>query len=596
MQNQFFFKLILSVLGILCFSSFGLSQNYFKAAVDSDKYFNQKIDRFSNQDVLIVDSSLEPLETGEETGEIAMSRLDECGNEVWSQAHVFDEGYLEFADFKISENDEIFVFGSYYKGLQERIFLAKFDGTTGANLNFILLNTGTVDHFSYSIDIQDGQILIYGLVFDFNTAKLGFVAAFNENLTYLFGKQFSPFESTGNAIIAADNSFLGWSGEYIVKLDTNGDLVWAKEIEISADIFLVGGPFEVAGGYIFESNRNEQSFFFKINNQGDLLWKSDQFKANGYGVALSSLMDGNIICTYNYPMGNISELCQMKLSPDGNLFDQRSMLFDHTFNTGTLYQSLDENNNLTIAGNSNPISLGAVDAKDFLFQLSLDPLDENCWAWEYFEETFINNVNLNLSPYTIDIEEMNMTLESSTTLDIASLTLPINELCGEPVGSTLMQRDTLLPCDENWEVTLPGIDFEWVDNYPGNQRVFTDPGTYSARKMSCTNPVTVEYTFSKSNCGCQVYIPNVFSPNFDGVNDYLEFFSDCIVDKVEMNIFDRWGEKVFQSTGPGQFWDGTFKQKDMPIGVYVVLVKYEFTDLDGSVQQRFVTQDVTVVR
>lgn len=71
----------------------------------------------------------------------------------------------------------------------------------------------------------------------------------------------------------------------------------------------------------------------------------------------------------------------------------------------------------------------------------------------------------------------------------------------------------------------------------------------------CTDDdcITVEIT----TCG-GIYLPNAFSPNDDGENDILYVYGNCISD-LELKIYDRWGEKVFETNDPKQGWDGTRK-------------------------------------
>jgi gliding motility-associated-like protein len=84
-----------------------------------------------------------------------------------------------------------------------------------------------------------------------------------------------------------------------------------------------------------------------------------------------------------------------------------------------------------------------------------------------------------------------------------------------------------------------------------------------------------------------VYIPNAFSPNGDGINDRFTVFAGRGVEGFGyIHIFNRWGDKVFHrenvsaaTDGPGT-WDGTFNGKEQDPGVYVYLVEVIF--LDGS--------------
>jgi gliding motility-associated-like protein len=90
----------------------------------------------------------------------------------------------------------------------------------------------------------------------------------------------------------------------------------------------------------------------------------------------------------------------------------------------------------------------------------------------------------------------------------------------------------------------------------------------------------------------QVYIPNVFTPNGDGINDRLYVYS-YVVRTMQMAIFNQWGEKVFESNNmlctnnancPGTGWDGNFNGKPLPMGVYMFVGK--FTLNSGEIVER----------
>jgi gliding motility-associated-like protein len=66
-----------------------------------------------------------------------------------------------------------------------------------------------------------------------------------------------------------------------------------------------------------------------------------------------------------------------------------------------------------------------------------------------------------------------------------------------------------------------------------------------------------------------LYVPNVFTPNGDGVNDL--FIPTGIYEKVSIYVFDRWGEEIFHTTNKGDAWNGKFRDSkgDCPSGTYV---------------------------
>ena len=90
------------------------------------------------------------------------------------------------------------------------------------------------------------------------------------------------------------------------------------------------------------------------------------------------------------------------------------------------------------------------------------------------------------------------------------------------------------------------------------------------------------------------FVPNVFSPNGDQVNDLLEItFSDNPITIQTFEIFDRWGDMVFHSAGSNIIsWNGTFDGKDVMQGVYVV--KMVFIDAEG--EPHVFVQDLTIIR
>jgi gliding motility-associated-like protein len=79
-----------------------------------------------------------------------------------------------------------------------------------------------------------------------------------------------------------------------------------------------------------------------------------------------------------------------------------------------------------------------------------------------------------------------------------------------------------------------------------------------------TDTVVVKVDFV---CG-DFFVPNAFSPNGDGLNDVINVHGFCI-GTFNLQIFNRWGEKVFESTSKSDGWDGTFRGKNMDTGVFV---------------------------
>lgn len=94
-----------------------------------------------------------------------------------------------------------------------------------------------------------------------------------------------------------------------------------------------------------------------------------------------------------------------------------------------------------------------------------------------------------------------------------------------------------------------------------------------------------------------VYIPNVFSPNGDGINDFFTLYSDESVTIRRMLIFDRWGNRIFERNNlapnvEATGWDGTFRDRELSEGVYVYSI--EIIDDMGNVD--ILQGSITLIR
>lgn len=113
--------------------------------------------------------------------------------------------------------------------------------------------------------------------------------------------------------------------------------------------------------------------------------------------------------------------------------------------------------------------------------------------------------------------------------------------------------------------------------------VFTEP-------LGCntTEVITI-------NKDCYIDIPNAFTPNNDGVNDYF-FPRQLLSQKVtafNMKIFNRWGQIIFETDKTdGRGWDGKLNNTEQPQGVYVYLVDVQ---LDGRIEEHY-QGNVTLIR
>ena len=157
----------------------------------------------------------------------------------------------------------------------------------------------------------------------------------------------------------------------------------------------------------------------------------------------------------------------------------------------------------------------------------------------------------------------------------------ISDYINEPAPITTTVTSTELPCDgiqmgsakvEASDGIIP-YTYLWSDGQTTATASGLEEGFYTVTVTDnnyCT--ASNSATIIKEICAVEIEIPDTYSPNGDGINDVwnvtnLSFYSDCTV-----NVYNRWGEQVFTSTGYGVPWNGKSKGLDMPAAVYYYVI------------------------
>lgn len=141
------------------------------------------------------------------------------------------------------------------------------------------------------------------------------------------------------------------------------------------------------------------------------------------------------------------------------------------------------------------------------------------------------------------------------------------------------------------DVNNPGALYDWSTGESSSSIVVTKPGVYWARsKGECS--VTDSIRISRD---CYLNIPNAFSPDGDGLNDYFlprELLSSGLK-SFKMEIYNRWGENIFSTTSiEGRGWDGKYNGVLQPMSAYIYIIDAEF---DNNIKKTF-KGNVTLIR
>ena len=144
-------------------------------------------------------------------------------------------------------------------------------------------------------------------------------------------------------------------------------------------------------------------------------------------------------------------------------------------------------------------------------------------------------------------------------------------------------------------LTLGELD-ESIDSYLWNNEEITptieitQDGVYSVEVANeCGNSMdSISVVFEE--CNYYIYVPNSFTPNKDGINDYWFVYADNLT-KYEVFIYDRYGSAVYMSTNNFEPWTGEVSDGDffVPNGVYIYQITFETNTGDAGEKRGTVT-------
>jgi len=122
----------------------------------------------------------------------------------------------------------------------------------------------------------------------------------------------------------------------------------------------------------------------------------------------------------------------------------------------------------------------------------------------------------------------------------------------------------------------PGFaSYLWQDGSTGQYYNATERGIYKVTVTDYHDCKTSDSVQMK-DCDSTLFLPNVFSPNNDGLNDVFKVMGAAEnVSRFNMQIFDRWGELVFETNLVDQGWDGNRKNKPAPADTYIWVINYQ---------------------
>lgn len=159
---------------------------------------------------------------------------------------------------------------------------------------------------------------------------------------------------------------------------------------------------------------------------------------------------------------------------------------------------------------------------------------------------------------------------------------------------TSLQLETGVTCSQNvsWTPSATLSDASIPDPIATPEQTTTYKVTFDNGTCISTDTVLI-YTADKENLECKnLLLPKAFTPNNDGLNDTYGISNTYIIEEMNyFEIYDRWGEKVWETTIPEEHWDGSKNFNPVNSGSYMYKIKYrcsnqEYVKIDNFILLR----------
>ncbi len=187
--------------------------------------------------------------------------------------------------------------------------------------------------------------------------------------------------------------------------------------------------------------------------------------------------------------------------------------------------------------------------------------------------TFLWQDSSDLPSYPIDTAgTYSLQIENRCGTDMDEITVAWNVIPAPNLGEdTLLCEGEMLFLNAHAQYTQQYI---WQDGQEDSLYQIYEPGLYILRtRNQCglgIDSLLVEY----DPCDCRVFMANAFTPNDDGHNEEIGPIYDCRFESFTYQIFNRWGNLIYETSNPDAHWDGRFKGVSCPEGVYVWVINY----------------------
>ena len=436
-----------------------------------------------------------------------------------------------------------------------------------------ITRASTFDGFISKFDASDGS-LVWGTYFGGNTND-GIRSMHIDALDNLYVR--AGVQSTDTWLPASggfQSTLAGGSESYIATFDLNGVLQCASYIGGTGNETYYGISSDGIGnvyvsGETASTNNISTAGSHQVTNGGG----KDAYliKYGGCGPDTTFICSGDSILldgAYQHVSGNYGGI-ELFVNPSTTGVDVQTACNTFTWIDGVTYTSNNTTATDTVFG-------GSANGCDSIVTLNLTILTPTKTTTvlsecEGFTVTVGTNTYTSSGIFTDIVNNCDTIITDLTINPAPTFTIvKTNDNCGEEIGSIVTNIiNATPPIIYNWSNGSTGSE---INNLPiGNYTVIVTDSS------GCSMADTISIVDLEIDCDFFVYLPNAFTPNGDGNNDVFLVRGKGI-ETLSVSIYNRWGNKVFETEDEIRGWDGTYKGSEQNSGVFVFIVQGTFVN------------------
>lgn len=193
-----------------------------------------------------------------------------------------------------------------------------------------------------------------------------------------------------------------------------------------------------------------------------------------------------------------------------------------------------------------------------------------------------SNGNISSSLYGLNAGNFSVTVN-----DIYNCSATSSASVGTTSGITISLYKEDVSCNETADGKIftaasggaTPYHFIWSNNFTGDSLYHVPAGMFTVTVTDAANcSQSDSVVLSKESCPSYIHFPTAFSPNGDGANDLFKPKYSSDLGKYFIRIYNRWGELVYTSEDVNEGWDGFYQSTKQPMGVYVFVSEFTFSN------------------